>query len=153
MDNSSLKSKPLIIKPPKLRNSMYACFFVFLGIPFLFVLKFITESNPTSLAEKSVNCILFSLTLIFTVFIFAAMFDCIRNIFAFPTFRIDMENLFVCKYGSTKLSELQYTELKKNGRLLIFYFKDGSSAILKARLSNIPLETVVYAISIRQKSA
>ena len=146
MEHNSEKKYDLIVKPPKLKNLLFALLFAVLAVAFAFGIYIAFRWIPQTIIEKISNCLLFAISLVGTLFMTAGMLDSIRNIFALPTFKIDKENVFICKYGTSPLSELENTELKKNGRILIFKFKDGSSAVLRCRLSDIPLKTVEYKI-------
>lgn len=151
MDKTSLDSKQLTVKPPKLKNIIFALIFAILGIIISVILSITVNDMPATTTGKILNCVLFAVFIALSIFMFSGMLDSIRNIFALPTFRLNENEIFICKYGTVPLSELKNTELKKNGKILVFNFKDGSSAVLRCRLSEIPLETIVYAISLRQK--
>lgn len=149
MDKTPLK--PLTVRPHKLNNLVYSLIFAVLGTAASIALSITVKAVPVTSGEKILNCILFAVFFASAVFLFSGMIDSIRNIFALPTFKLNTEEIFICKFGTRPLSVLVGTELKKKGKVLIFNFNDGSSAVLKYRLSEIPLETIVYAISLRQK--
>ena len=151
MEKTSLDQKVLTVRPPKLKNLLYALVFAVLTAAGIWATVLAVGQEPVTVADKVLNCLFFAVSLAFSVFMFSGMADSIRNIFALPTFKVSEEEIFIFKHGTTPLSELESTELKKNGKLLVFNVKNGSSAILPARLSDIPLETVVYAISLRKK--
>lgn len=151
MGNDSLDSKQLTVSPPKLKNLIFALIFAVLGAITSVVLYITVNNIPADIHGRIINCIFFAVFLATTVFLFSGMLDSIRNMFALPTFKLNDNEIFICKYGKANLSDLEKTELKKNGKILVFSFKDGSSAVLRCRLSEIPLETVVYAISLRKK--
>ena len=151
MEKTSLDEKLLTVRPPKLKNLLFALIFAVLFTASIVLIIATVNGDPITVTEKVLNCALFAVSLAFSIFMFAGMADSIRNIFAVPTFKVSEEEIFICKYGKAPLSELESTELKKNGKILVFNFKDGSSAVLRSRISDIPLETVVYAISLRKK--
>lgn len=151
MEKTSLDEKLLTVRPPKLKNLLFALIFAALLAAAIAVLMAVTAATPVTVAEKVLNCALFAVFIAFSIFMFTGMLDSVRNIFAMPTFKVSQEEIFICKYGKAPLSELKSTELKKNGKILVFNFNDGSSAVLRSRISDIPLETVVYAISLRKK--
>ena len=151
MENSAEKKYKLEVKPPKLKNLLFALLFAVLAAAFLWVAFFAFEQTPEAFGEKILNCLLFAVSVVGFVLMASGMIDSIRNIFALPTFKIDEENIFICKYGTAPLSELESAELKKNGKILVFNFKDGSSAVLRSRLSDIPLKTVEYSIFLNKK--
>lgn len=151
MDNTLEKKNGLTVRPSKLKNLLFALLFAVLAVAFVVVFYFNLEWIPETVGEKILNCFVFAVSLVGFLFMFSGMIDSIRNIFALPTFKIDEENIFICKYGTAPLSELESTELKKNGKILVFNFKDGSSAVLKSRLSEIPLKTVEYKIYLMKK--
>ena len=151
MENAAEKKYDLKVRPPKLKNLLLALLFAVLAIAFLWLVFFAFGWAPEALTEKILNCVLFAVSVVGFILMLSGMLDSIRNIFALPTFKIDEENIFICKYGKAPLSELESTELKKNGRSLVFKFKDGSSAVLRSRLSEIPLKTVEYSIFLNKK--
>ena len=151
MDNTLEKKNCLTVRPPKLKNLLFALLFAVLAVAFVVVFYFNLEWIPETVGEKILNCFVFAVSLIGFILMFSGMIDSIRNIFAFPTFKIDEDIIFICKYGTAPLKELENTELKKNGRILVFNFKDGSSAVLRCRLSEIPLKTVEYKIYLMKK--
>ena len=151
MENSAEKKYNLTVRPPKAKNLLFALIFAVLTTAFLWVIFFAFEWAPEILTEKILNCLLFAVSVAGFIFMLSGMLDSIRNIFALPTFKIDEENIFICKYGTVPLSELESAELKKNGKLLVFNFKDGSSAVLRSRLSDIPLKTVEYSVFLNKK--
>ena len=151
MEKTSLDEKLLTVRPPKLKNLLFALIFAALMVLGIVAVIAAIGYTPVSLTEKILNCLIFAVSLAFSIFMFSGMADSIRNIFAAPTFKVSEEEIFICKYGKAPLSELKNTELKKNGKILVFNFNDGSSAVLRCRISDIPLETVVYAISLRKK--
>lgn len=146
MEHHSENKHELTVRPPKLKNLLFAILFAVLAIVSAFIVCIVFKWTPETIAEKILNCMLFAVSLAGFLFMFSGMLDSIRNIFALPTFKINSENIFICKYGTVPLSELESTELKKNGKILVFNFKDGSSAVLRCRLSEIPLKTVEYKI-------
>lgn len=150
MEKTSLDEKLLTVRPPKLKNLLYTLVFAVLLAAGIAAIIITAKAEPVTVAEKVLNCVIFAVSVAFSIFMLGGMADSIRNIFAAPTFKVSEEEIFICKYGKAPLSELKNTELKKNGNLLIFNFNDGSSAVLKSRISDIPLETVVYAISLRK---
>ncbi len=151
MGKTSSDEKLLTVRPPKLKNLLYALVFAVLTAAGIWATVLAVGQEPVTVADKVLNCLFFAVSLAFSVFMFSGMADSIRNIFALPTFKVSEEEIFICKYGKASLSELESTELKKNGKVLVFNFKNGTSAVLKSRLSDIPLETAVYAISLRKK--
>ncbi len=150
MEKTSLDEKLLTVRPPKLKNLLFALLFAALLAVGVTAVVFAVNGEPATILEKVLNCVLFAVSVAFSIFMFGGMVDSIRNIFAAPTFKVSKEEIFICKYGKAPLSELKNTELKKNGNILVFNFNDGSSAVLRSRISDIPLDTVVYAISLRK---
>ena len=146
MEHNSEKKNELIIRPHKLKNLLFALLFAVLAIAFALMVYIAFRYSPETVAEKISNCLLFAVSLAGFIFMILGALDSIRNIFALPTFKVDSENIFICKYGNALLSELESTELKKNGKILVFNFKNGSSAVLRCRLSEIPLKTIEYKI-------
>lgn len=152
MKSAKWNENNLTVKPHKLKSLIRAVLFALITAAACVSVSLILGWVPESIFEKVLNAVFFTLCMIIIAFAGSASLDGIRNIFALPTFKVDDENIFVCKHGITPLSELEKTELKKKGKLLVFTFKDGSTAVLKSRLSDIPLESVNYAISLRQKA-
>ncbi|MBQ6809717.1 MAG: hypothetical protein IJP09_03305 [Clostridia bacterium] len=151
MESTAENKKLLTVRPPKLKNLIYTVVFAIICGLSVALLCFAAGEEPTTISEKVLNCARFILATAGTVFSFGGALDSFRNIFAKPTFSVSEDEIFICKYGKTALSNLESTELKKKGNILVFKFKDGSSAVLRSRISEVPLETVVYAISLRQK--
>ena len=117
MENAAEKKYDLKVRPPKLKNLLFALLFAVLAIAFLWLVFFAFGWAPEALTEKILNCVLFAVSVVGFILMLSGMLDSIRNIFALPTFKIDEENIFICKYGKAPLSELESTELKKNGRV------------------------------------
>lgn len=153
MEKTTSSAEQIIVRPPVLKNLIYSIIFALIGTVFAILLSITASAETTTVGEKTVNCILFAVFLIVSVLAFSGMLDSIRNIFALPTFKLNNEEIFICKYGAAPLSKLKGTELVKKGTVLIFTFEDGSSAILRSRMSGIPLETIVYAISLRKNTS
>lgn len=138
------------VRPSRIKNILFFLLFLVLTAAAVTSASFIAIAVPhDDMGGKLFCAVGFSVSAVAALFLTAAALDSIRNVFSLPTLYADSEEIYVCKYGKAKLSEISGMEVDGDGAILKISFSNGDKTTLRKRLSNVPLETVKYAIELR----